>query len=322
MIALASPASLKGVLTPLEAAVALAAGLRRVEGVEVDEAPVADGGEGTAMVLERSLGGDWHEAAVGDPLGRRVTARWLRLPDGTGVVECAAAVGLPRLRPDELDPLHASSEGVGELILAALEHGIESLLVGVGGVATVDGGVGMRAVVGDALHDVTVRVACDVRNPLLGERGAARVFGPQKGADEEAVVELEGRLASVAELEPYRDVPGAGAGGGLGAAFAALGGELLPGAELVLDRIGFDERAARGALVVTGEGTVDATTLEGKAPGAVVERCRRLGVRCELFGGLVRDGVQAHALSGDPGNARDDLERLGQQLAEKVSAAL
>jgi glycerate kinase len=322
MIALASPASLKGVLTPLEAAAALAAGLRRVEGVEVDEAPVADGGEGTAMVLERSLGGDWHEAAVGDPLGRRVTARWLRLPDGTGVVECAAAVGLPRLRPDELDPLHASSEGVGELILAALEHGIESLLVGVGGVATVDGGVGMRAVVGDALHDVTVRVACDVRNPLLGERGAARVFGPQKGADEEAVVELEGRLASVAELEPYRDVPGAGAGGGLGAAFAALGGELLPGAELVLDRIGFDERAARAALVVTGEGTVDATTLEGKAPGAVVERCRRLGVRCELFGGLVRDGVQAHALSGDPGNARDDLERLGQQLAEKVSAAL
>jgi glycerate kinase len=322
MIALASPASLKGVLTPLEAAVALAAGLRRVEGVEVDEAPVADGGEGTAMVLERSLGGDWHEAAVGDPLGRRVTARWLRLPDGTGVVECAAAVGLPRLRPDELDPLHASSEGVGELILAALEHGIESLLVGVGGVATVDGGVGMRAVVGDALHDVTVRVACDVRNPLLGERGAARVFGPQKGADEEAVVELEGRLASVAELEPYRDVPGAGAGGGLGAAFAALGGELLPGAELVLDRIGFDERAARAALVVTGEGTVDATTLEGKAPGAVVERCRRLGVRCELFGGLVRDGVQAHALSGDRGKARDDIERLGQQLAEKVSDTL
>jgi glycerate kinase len=322
MIALASPASLKGVLTPLEAAVALAAGLRRVEGVEVDEAPVADGGEGTAMVLERSLGGDWHEAAVGDPLGRRVTARWLRLPDGTGVVECAAAVGLPRLRPDELDPLHASSEGVGELILAALEHGIESLLVGVGGVATVDGGVGMRAVVGDALHDVTVRVACDVRNPLLGERGAARVFGPQKGADEEAVVELEGRLASVAELEPYRDVPGAGAGGGLGAAFAALGGELLPGAELVLDRIGFDERAARAALVVTGEGTVDATTLEGKAPGAVVERCRRLGVRCALFGGLVRDGVQAHALSGDRGKARDDIERLGQQLAEKVSDTL
>ena len=314
MIALASPASLKGVLTPLEAAAALAAGLRRVDGVEVDEAPVADGGEGTAMVLERSLGGDWHDATVSDPLGRRVSAQWLRLLDGTGVVECAAAVGLPRLREDELDPLRASSEGVGELILAALAHGVESLLVGVGGVATVDGGAAMRAVLGDALRGIVVRVACDVRNPLLGERGAARVFGPQKGADADAVVELEKRLASLAELAPYRDVPGAGAGGGLGAAFAALGGELQSGAELVLDRIGFDERAARASLVVTGEGTVDATTLEGKAPGAVVERCRRLGVRCELFGGLVRDGVEAHALSGNPERAREDLEELALAL--------
>jgi glycerate 2-kinase len=314
MLALASPASLKGVLTPLEAAAALAVGFRRVEGVEVDEAPVADGGEGTAMVLERSLGGDWHEAEVRDPLGRRVTARWLQLPDGTGVVECAAAVGLPRLRPDERDPLRASTEGVGELILAALEHGVDSLLVGVGGVATVDGGAGMRAVLGDALRAVPVRVACDVRNPLLGDRGAARVFGPQKGADAKAVVELETRLASLEELMPYRDLAGAGAGGGLGAAFAALGGELLPGAEVVLDRIGFDERAARAALVVTGEGTVDATTLEGKAPGAVVERCRRLGVRCELFGGRVRDGIAARALSGDPDRASQDLEELALAL--------
>ena len=313
MIALASPASLKGVLTPLEAAAALAAGLRRV-GVEVDEAPVADGGEGTAMVLERSLGGEWYEAPVSDPLLRPVTARWLLLPDGTGVVESAAAVGLPRLRVEERDPLHASSRGVGELILAAVEQGVDSLLVGVGGVATVDGGAGMRDLVGDALRDVRLRVACDVRNPLLGERGAARVFGPQKGADAKAVLELEARLASLADLVPYRDVPGAGAGGGLGAAFAALGGELLPGSELVLDEIGFDARAARAALVVTGEGTVDATTLEGKAPGAVVDRCRRLGVRCELFGGLVHDGVEAHALSGDPARARADLEELGREL--------
>jgi len=315
MIALASPASLKGVLSPLEAAASLAAGLRRVEGVEVDEAPVADGGEGTAAVLARSLGGDWHEAVVSDPFGRAVTARWLLLPGRTAVVECAEAVGLPRLRPDELDPIRASSRGAGELILAALEHGADSLLVCVGGVATVDGGVGMRAALGDALGATPLQIACDVRNPLLGDRGAARVFGPQKGADAEAVVELEQRLASLDKLRPFRDVPGAGAGGGLGAALAALGGELLPGAELVLDRIGFDERAARAALVVTGEGTVDATTLEGKAPGAVLERCRRLGVRCELFGGLVRDGVSAHALSGVPERARQDLEELGSVLA-------
>jgi glycerate kinase len=314
MIALASPASLKGVLTPVEAAAALAAGLTQVAGVDVDEAPVADGGEGTAIVLERSLGGDWHEAVVSGPLGRPVTARWLLLPDRTAVVESAAAVGLPLLRPDELDPLRASTRGVGELILAALEHEPAALLIGVGGVATVDGGAGMREVVGNALDRVESRVACDVRNPLLGERGAARVFGPQKGADPATVDELEARLASLDELAPYRDVAGAGAGGGLGAAFAALGAELLPGGELVLDLIGFDERAERASLVITGEGTVDATTLEGKAPGAVVERCRRLGVRCELFGGLVRDGVAAHALSGDPARARADLEELGRAL--------
>jgi glycerate kinase len=154
-----------------------------------------------------------------------------------------------------------------------------------------------------------------VRNPLLGERGAARVFGPQKGADHETVEELERRLESLDELAPYRDLPGAGAGGGLGAAFAALGAELCDGAGLVLDAIGFDDRARGADLVVTGEGTVDATTLEGKAPGAVLRRCAQLGVRAELFGGLVRDGVQAHPLSGDPNRAARDLEALGEQLA-------
>ena len=137
-----------------------------------------------------------------------------------------------------------------------------------------------------------------MRNPLLGERGAARVFGPQKGARPEAVDALEQRLAAIEELAPYRDLPGAGAGGGLGAALAALGGELVEGAELVLDTIGFDDRARDADLVVTGEGTVDATTFEGKAPGAVVRRCERLGVPCELFGGVVTGGMRARALSG------------------------
>jgi len=173
----------------------------------------------------------------------------------------------------------------------------------------------MRAVVGGWLKGLPIRVACDVRNPLLGERGAARVFGPQKGADPEMVEELEARLAAMSELALYRDLPGAGAGGGLGAAFAALGGELLAGAELVLDLIGFDERARDAAVVVTGEGTVDATTLEGKAPGAVRRRCERLGVRCELFGGIVRDGIEAHALSGRRALVGEDLVQLGEELA-------
>jgi glycerate 2-kinase len=317
---LASPASLKGVFTPREAAVLLATGMRRVPGVRVDEAPVADGGEGTADVLFAARGGEWRRAVVSDPLGRTIAAEWLLLPDGTAVVEAAGALGLPLLAEFELDPLRATSAGLGELLLATLASRPTSILVGLGGVATVDGGVGMRSVVGRWLHDIPVRVACDVRNPLLGPRGAARAFGPQKGADPEMVEELELRLASLEELVPYRDLPGAGAAGGLGAAFAALHAELVDGAELVLDAIEFDERASGATLVVTGEGTVDASTLEGKAPGAVLRRCERLGVRCELFGGLVRDGIEAHALSGRRSLAGEDLVELGEELA--LAAAL
>jgi len=227
-LALASPASLKGVLDSASAAARLAAGLRR--SVDADELPVADGGEGTAAVLYAAVGGDWREAQVADPLGRPVTARWLVLPDGAAVVDSAEAVGLPLVGVDERDPLRATSRGLGELLLAIVAEQPREVLVGVGGTATVDGGAGMREIVGSALRDARVRVLCDVRNPLLGERGAARVFGPQKGADAEAVEELERRLASRAELEPYRDLPGAGAGGGLGAGLAALGAELCDGA--------------------------------------------------------------------------------------------
>ena len=313
--ALASPASLKGVLSPIEAAAHLAAGMRRVAGVEVDEAPVADGGEGTAEVLCAALGGDWRTAVVSDPLGRAVGAKWLLLPDGTAVVEAAEAIGLPRLTPQERDPLTATSLGLGELLAATLTEQPTSLLVCLGGTATVDGGAAMLAIIGPWLGDIPIRVACDVRNPLLGERGAARVFGPQKGADAAAVEELEQRLARIERLQPYRELPGAGAGGGLGAAFASLGGELLDGAELVLRLIGFDDRARDAALVVTGEGTVDATTYDGKAPGAVVQRCGELGVPCALFGGIVASGFDARPLSGDPTLAAEDLVQLGEELA-------
>jgi len=315
-LALASPASLKGVLDSASAAAHLAAGLRR--SVDADELPVADGGEGTAAVLYAAVGGDWREAQVADPLGRPVTARWLVLPDGAAVVDSAEAVGLPLVGVDERDPLRATSRGLGELLLAIVAEQPREVLVGVGGTATVDGGAGLREVVGSALRDARVRVLCDVRNPLLGERGAARIFGPQKGADPEAVEELERRLASRAELEPYRDLPGAGAGGGLGAGLAALGAELCDGAALILDTIGFDERARAADLVVTGEGTVDRTTLEGKAPGAVVGRCSALGVSCVLFGGVVRDGVDARRLSGNVASAAEDLEALGEALGRAL----
>jgi glycerate 2-kinase len=267
-------------------------------------------------VLAASRGGSWHEAVVSDPLGRPVSARWVMLPDRTAVVEAAEAIGLARLQPDELDPMHASSRGLGELIHAALDERPDELLVCLGDTATVDGGAGLMEVLGG--FPVPARAACDVRNPLLGPRGAAYAFGPQKGASPEQVAELEARLAARKSLRPVADLPGAGAAGGLGAALAALGAELVSGAELVLGLVGFRDRARAADLVVTGEGIVDAGTLEGKAPGAALRVCREEGVRCAVFGGRIAQelpGAELHELSGDPARAREDLVELGRLLA-------
>jgi len=312
--ALASPASLKGVLPARDAASALGEGFRAA-GAEAIELPIADGGTGTAEVLMASLGGQWHEASVSDPLGRRVRARWLLLPDGTAVVESAEAIGLARLQTGELDPMRASSRGLGELIAAALDVGPGALLVCLGDSATVDGGAGVMEVLGG--FPVPARAVCDVRNPLLGERGAAAVFGPQKGATPEQVVELEARLAAMGSLRPFASLPGAGAAGGLGAAMAALGAELVQGAELVLELIGFRAQARSSGLVVTGEGRVDRSTTEGKAPGVVLRICREEGIRCAIFGGRVEEelqGAEVYELSGDPARARVDLVALGERL--------
>jgi glycerate kinase len=307
------PASLKGVLEAHAAAAALARGVRRGGGVP-DELPVADGGEGTARAIRAALGGEWHEADVHDPLGRPLRACWLALPDGRAVVEAAAAIGLPLLAPEERDPLRASSRGLGELVLAALSVAPSELIVALGGSATVDGGAGLREVVREL--PVPTTVLCDVLTPLAG---AARLFGPQKGASPEDVAVLERRLGEDAQLRAYADLPGAGAAGGLGAALASLGARLAPGAAAVLDLIGFDERLAFADLVVTGEGQVDPTTSEGKAPAEVARRAALAGVRCVVFGGRVLEplpGAETVALSGDPARAAEDLVELGLRLAQ------
>ena len=297
MRALAAPASLKGVLSAVDAADALASGLE-AGGAEAVTAPVADGGDGTLDVLARALGGGRRVAHVSAPLGGTVDAEWLLLPDGTAVVESALALGFRTVA--RLDPLRASSRGLGELLLSVAAAGdVCALLVCLGGTVTVDGGAGMREVV-DSLA-LPTRVACDVLSPLLD---AAYVFGAQKGASEADVETLASRLRALG----LPDVPGAGAAGGLGGAFAALGAELVPGAPLVLDLIGFDPRGAD--LVVTGEGAVDETTWAGKATGEVVRRCRDANVPCELFS--ARDD-----LSGDPSHAREDLVALGQALTRR-----
>ncbi len=320
MRALASPASCKGSISAVGGALALAAGLR-AGGLDAEEAPVADGGEGTVEVLAATLGGEWRAARASDPLGRVVAARYLVLEDGTAVVEAAEAVGLSRLAGDELDPMRASSSGLGELLLSVASETVGPIFVGLGDSATVDGGAGLREVVGNALSGRELRALCDVRNPLLGERGAARAFGPQKGASPEQVEELEARLAAMTELRPYAELPGAGAAGGLGAAIALLGGELASGAQVVLERIDLRGLASGADIVVTGEGTIDRSSAEGKAVGEVVRLCSEERVRCVVFGGRVEEalpGVETHELSGDPERAADDLVGLGKRLADAL----
>jgi glycerate 2-kinase len=280
---------------------------------------MADGGEGTAAALLAALGGEWRSASVSDPLDREVEACYALLPDGRVVVEAAEAIGLARLGPGERDPLGASSRGLGELIVSALDAGATGLVVGLGDSATVDGGAGLREVLA-AVPDDTV-VACDVANPLLGTRGAARAFGPQKGASAEQVRRLERRLAADAALAPFAGLPGAGAAGGLGAALASLGAELVPGAALVAEAIGLRSRLEEAALAVTGEGTVDVASREGKVTGRVAALCAELDVRCVVFGGRVEaelSGVETVALSGDPGRAAADLEELGERLGREL----
>jgi glycerate kinase len=286
--ALASPASLKGVLSASEAAAALVAGFARA-GMEAEPLPIADGGEGTADVLGAR---EVRRVTVHDAFGHERKAPVRALGDGTVVVESADAIPLD---PARLDVLAASSRGFGELIAAVGE--CPRLLVCLGGTSTMDGGAGFLEVLEQLPAPTTV--LCDTRATLLE---APRKFGPQKGASEEQIAELERRFVEL----PDADLPGGGAAGGLGAAFASLGAALVSGAGYVLEAIRFRERAAVADLVVTGEGRVDATTFEGKAPGEALRVCNELGVRCVLF--------EAAALSGDPSRARDDLEELAAAL--------
>jgi glycerate kinase len=295
--ALACPASLKGVLSAGEAAAALAGGFRRAR-VEAQALPVADGGEGTAAVLGARV---LRRCRVHDAFGRPREAPINALADGTIVVESAEVIPLD---PERREVLSASSRGLGELL--AQVGDCPRLLVCLGGTATMDGGAGLLEVVQE-LPAPTIALY-DVRVGLLD---APRLFGPQKGALAEDIATLEQLLAAAEPLQPYAKRAGAGAAGGLGAALASLGAELVSGAQFVLEAVRFRGHAARSDLVVTGEGTVDQTTFAGKAPGEVLRVCAELGIRHVLFGGQVTEGFEAQALSGDPARAREDLEDLG-----------
>ena len=344
-----APDKFKGTLTAEEAAAAIGRGLIAAGLEPVELLPLADGGEGTMEALVRSAHGRIVSAQASDPLGRPVTAAFGLVEDGrTAVVETAQASGLWRLAPRERKPLSASSKGTGELIAAALEAGARKVVVTAGGSATTDGGRGALEALGASfdgerpdlavlekrLRGVRLVVACDVRNPLCGNDGAARKFAPQKGADPDDVEQLEQRLADWAELarkatgrDPARE-PMAGAAGGLaGGLWAFAGAGLRSGAALVLDTLRFDARIREAFAVVTGEGRLDEQTLGGKALFEVATRCRQGGVPCyavvgidalDAFGKRLMNIEVEAAARGSASADSTDLERASRRIAKRL----
>lgn len=322
--------SFKGTMPSLEVCRIIAENFQAVlPALEYVQVPIGDGGEGTVDAFLAALGGEKIYVLVQDPFGREIEAAYGLLPDkSTAVIEMAAASGLPLLE-GEGDPLCASTYGTGQLIANALDRGCDKLIIGLGGSATVDGGIGMLAALGVKflddqtnpipltgqgladLHRIDVRgkdkrldtcqilVASDVTNPLFGPNGAAHVFGPQKGATPEMVTLLDDNLrnyAVVLRAELGADVaylPGAGAAGGLGAAFLAFtSARLSPGIDVLLDTIKFDELISSAALVITGEGRLDGQSFYGKAPWGVAQRAKKQGVPCIAIVGEVGEGAE------------------------------
>lgn len=311
-----APQGFKESLTGMEIAVAMSIGVKQVwPEAETVLIPVADGGDGTLQALVDSSGGDVRTARVEDAIGRTIEAEWGALGNGTtAVIEVANAIGLARLSQDERDVRNASTFGVGQLFIEALDAGFSDFIIGVGGSATNDGGAGMIQAMGGKLTDsngddiarggiplsdlanidvsdldprmvgANVVVACDVNNPLCGTRGASAVFGPQKGATYEDIQELDAALAKFAEVitkdlhTDVAEIPGAGASGGLGAGLMGFfDARLRLGADIVLEALSLDKHLADADLVIVGEGQFDRSTVFNKSPVAVAQRAKRRG---------------------------------------------
>ena len=316
---LVAPDSFKGTFSAREVARAIAGGLRD-GGLEAEELPIGDGGEGTMDALVATLGGELHELGVSDPLGRPIEASFAILPDGRAVVEMAQASGLALVKEDERDAWAASTRGTGELIVAAVETGASEVLVTVGGSATTDGGAGAVEVLEEAGVKPRLEVLCDVRTVF---EDAPRVFGPQKGAGLRMVKRLERRLDKLAAKAPRdpRGVRMTGAAGGLsGGLYAYMGAKLALGAAYVLDTVGFDERMREARFVVTGEGRIDGQTLTGKAVGEVATRCRQSGVACHaVVGSNALEDFEIRLLdlaSVTESGTKAKLRKTGMDLAE------
>lgn len=328
-----APDSFKGSLSAVEiCALLTAAAEKHFPGVDAVSIPVADGGEGTVDALVTACGGTRETVCVTGPMGEAEEAAYGVLDDGqTAVLEMAQASGLAMVAAGDLDPMRATSQGIGEMLRHALDKGFRRVLIGIGGSATNDGGMGFLAALGarffdgagarlrgcgaelgrvaradlSALHPAlpmaTITVLCDVNNPLLGAHGATAIYGPQKGVNEKSFPVLEAgmaRYAAVMRDALGRDIagfPGAGAAGGMGAALAGvLGAKLLPGIAAVLDTVGFDEKLRGASLVITGEGRIDGQSIRfGKVPAGVAERCARQKVPVIAIVGGMSGGAEA-----------------------------
>ena len=328
-----APDTFKESLSASQVCEAIARGLRRGRSdLVIDAIPLADGGEGTVETLVAATNGTLHEATVTGPLGEPLTARWgvLGGDRATVVLEMAAASGLEQVPSDRRDPTQTTTFGAGELMAAALDHGVAQLIVGIGGSATNDGGVGAAQAVGvrffdetdqpliepltggalsaiaridrtsrdPRIGDVDIRIACDVDNPLCGPRGAAAIYGPQKGATPEQVQQLDRHLAHLADLierdvgRDVRSIPGAGGAGGLGAGLIAFfDATLQPGVQLVMETLRFDQRIAGADLIVTGEGRLDQQSMMGKVIEGVGRAGQAAGVPVVALVGAIGDGA-------------------------------
>jgi len=373
---LIAPDKFKGALNAREVAESIAAGLREVlPDAEIDIAPMADGGEGTAEAISDGLGGSWLKCKAHDPLGREIEAHYAWIDqDKLAVMEMSEAAGMRRLRANEFDVDLASTFGVGEMILDAAERGARQIIIGLGGSATNDGGFGMARAIGfqffaDAkqlngptheLEKLTrvvapspaasrlplpegedggegkalakIIAAVDVRNPLLGVNGATRVFGPQKGATPNQIDELERALTRLANVVAeqfgfdYRDKPGAGAAGGIGFGLMSFcGATIRPGFDVVAESIGLEAKMKDVDLVITGEGSLDRQTLEGKTPAGVAQCARKLGKRVYAIVGRATDEAEPRKLfDGVYQNARpgmsdeQNMKRAAEFLRENA----
>jgi glycerate 2-kinase len=320
-VVLVAPDSFKGTFSARQVAYAIAEGLRE-GGLEAEELPIGDGGEGTMDALVATLGGELHRLTVSDPLGRSVKSSFAILPDGRAVVEMAQASGLALVKEEERDAWAASTRGTGELIVAAVEAGADEVLVTVGGSATTDGGAGALEILDEAGVKPKLEVLCDVRTVF---EDASSVFGPQKGADARTIKRLERRLDKLAAKAPRdpRGVKMTGAAGGLsGGLYAYKGAKLASGAAYVLDTVGFDERMRAARFVVTGEGRLDHQTLAGKAVGEVAVRCRQSGVACHaVVGSNAMDDFEIRLLdlaSVNESNTKAKLRKAGIDLAGRA----